>query len=146
MNLSLIKSFKVYFIIIIISVLLSLYSFEAFLNYQQNENISLKLKPKGILIFDCFNNVAFNRDKPLNIKKINHIIKPEFDYFNSTLNLISTSDNIPELNYDVNHRIWSVDILKEILTYNFKKINIFNHFSFTPLNENNYKLTFICQK
>ena len=110
------------------------------------KNISLKLKPKGILIFDCFNNVAFNRDKPLNIKKINHIIKPEFDYFNSTLNLISTSDNIPELNYDVNHRIWSVDILKEILTYNFKKINIFNHFSFTPLNENNYKITFICQK
>ena len=49
MNLSLIKSFKVYFIIIIISVLLSLYSFEAFLNYQQNENISLKLKKKLLL-------------------------------------------------------------------------------------------------
>ena len=49
MNLSLIKSFKVYMIIIIISVLLSLYSFEAFLNYQQNENISLKLKKKLLL-------------------------------------------------------------------------------------------------
>ena len=49
MNLSWIKSFKVYFIIIIISVLLSLYSFEAFLNYQQNENISLKLKKKLLL-------------------------------------------------------------------------------------------------
>lgn len=110
------------------------------------KNISLKLKSEGILIFDCFNNIAFNRDKPLNIEKDNHKIKPEFNYFNSTLNLISTSDNIPELNYNVNHRIWSVDILKELLNKNFKNINIFNHFSFTPANENQYKITFICQK
>ena len=49
MNLNLIKSLKVYIIIILISILFSLYSFEAFLNYQQNENISLKLKKKLLL-------------------------------------------------------------------------------------------------
>ena len=49
MNLNLIKSLKVYIIIILISFLFSLYSFEAFLNYQQNENISLKLKKKLLL-------------------------------------------------------------------------------------------------
>ena len=49
MNLNLIKSSKVYVIIIIISVLSSLYSFEAFLNYKKNENRSLKLKKELLL-------------------------------------------------------------------------------------------------
>ena len=49
MNLSLIKSFKIYLIIIIISVLLSLYLFEAFLNYQKNETSKLNLKKELLL-------------------------------------------------------------------------------------------------
>ena len=49
MNLNLIKSSKVYVIIIVISVLSSLYSFEAFLNYKKNENRSLKLKKELLL-------------------------------------------------------------------------------------------------
>ena len=49
MNLNLIKSSKVYIIIIIISVLSSLYSFEAFLNYKKDENRSLKLKKELLL-------------------------------------------------------------------------------------------------
>ena len=49
MNLNLIKSSKVYVIIIIISVLSSLYSYEAFLNYKKNENRSLKLKKELLL-------------------------------------------------------------------------------------------------
>ena len=52
MNLNLIKSSKVYIIIIIISVLSSLYSFEAFLNYQQNKYTTfLQAKISELLMF-----------------------------------------------------------------------------------------------
>ncbi len=49
MNLNLIKSLKVYIIIILISILFSLYSFEAFLNYQKSANDNLKFKKKMLL-------------------------------------------------------------------------------------------------
>ena len=49
MNLNLIKLFKVYIIIIIASVLISLYSFEAYLNFQKNQNSNLKLKKELLL-------------------------------------------------------------------------------------------------
>ena len=44
-----IKLFKVYIIIIIASVLISLYSFEAYLNFQKNQNSNLKLKKELLL-------------------------------------------------------------------------------------------------
>ena len=46
---NLIKLFKVYIIIIIASVLISLYSFEAYLNFQKNKNSNLKLKKELLL-------------------------------------------------------------------------------------------------
>ena len=49
MNSNLTKSFKVYVIIIIISVLFSLYLFEAFLNYQKNANNNVKFKKEMLL-------------------------------------------------------------------------------------------------
>lgn len=108
-------------------------------------DINTILKDEGLLIFDCFNNIAFNKDNPKKIKQDNYTITPEFNKFDATLNLLSKS-NIPELNYKINQRIWSVDILKELLNKYFKSIFIFNNLSFTPANENNYKITFICQK
>ncbi len=49
MNLNLIKLLKVYIIIILISILFSLYSFEAFLNYQKSANENLKFKREMLL-------------------------------------------------------------------------------------------------
>ena len=108
-------------------------------------NISLKLNHKGLLIFDCYNSIAFNKDNPKKIRKTDYTITPEFDKFTATLNLVSTSDII-ELNYKINHRIWSVDILKELLNQYFSSISIFNHLSFTQASEDKYKIMFICQK
>ena len=44
-----IKSLKVYFIIIFISFIFSLYSFETFLNYKKNKNSNLKFKKELLL-------------------------------------------------------------------------------------------------
>ncbi len=46
---NLIKSFKIYFIIIFISFIFSLYSFETFLNYKKNKNSNLKFKKELLL-------------------------------------------------------------------------------------------------
>ena len=79
--------------------------------------ISFNVKPQGLFIFDCFNSISFNKESPLPIQNPTHSIVPKFDYSKGTLNLISTSE-IPEFNYTINHRIWSIDIIRELLSNN----------------------------
>jgi len=113
------------------------------------QNISFNLKPQGLFIFDCFNSISFNKESPLLINKPTHIISPLSNYSRGTLDLVSTS-KIPELNYIINHRIWSIDIIRELLDNNqFKLLGIYKPFTYDKLNLNtdfSYKIQLITQK
>ena len=118
------------------------------------KSIYNKLNHGGILIFDVFNNVAMLLDKPKSeIRNINNKtikIDSDFDILNSTLSIhynYIDHENNKKLNYSLHETIWSVLILKKILTENkFEICEIKNNYTEKDINMNTYKLTFICKK
>lgn len=127
-----------------------------------NKTYSL-LKIDGILIFDCWNGVACTIEKPheLNIKKIHegyHTLTCETKTYTNLFDSISIMDSkveiydditkIDEFEYTIRQKLWTPDILKQILEgIGFKIENIFPKFdSNSSACEKDYRLTFICKK
>lgn len=101
----------------------------------------------GLVIFDCFNSIAYNRYEPKVINSDLYTITPEFDYFTAKLNLHSISSDISQYNYSIQHRIWPIDILLEyFVLYGFKIMNVYKHFTFEPASADDYKLLITCKK
>ena len=108
------------------------------------ESISRLLKPSGVFIFDCFNQLAVIKDKP-KIKERNGIkVIPKFDSFNSILIM---EEHCDDYNYILKQKIWSPNILSEMVKQNNIKINnIFKYHTHESADEDDYKITFFNTK
>jgi len=107
-------------------------------------NISRLLKPKGVLIFDCFNLIAVIKDKPKTKERNGIKVTSIFDPFTATLTMEEFCD---DYNYVLKQKIWSPNILSEILLENNIKINkIFKYHTHESASEDDYKITFFNNK
>lgn len=125
--------------------------------------ISTKLETEGVFIFDCWNGVACTIEKPNRFtkKKIHegyHTLLSETttstDLFNS-LSIMYTKvevyddlSKVDEFEYTLRQKLWTPDVLKQILTESGLEIEkIVPKFdSNSNATESDYRLTFICKK
>ena len=111
------------------------------------KSIYSQLNFNGLFIFDCFNNIAFNRDAPKIIKKQSFTITPIVNYFQAQMELVGKSNMSSKMNYNIKQRIWGIDILSDYLYYNnFKEIRIFKQNTHKQALIDDYKITIICKK
>jgi|TARA_R100000084_G_C4645401_1_gene146409 2-polyprenyl-3-methyl-5-hydroxy-6-metoxy-1,4-benzoquinol methylase len=108
-----------------------------------------QLRTGGVLIFDCFNSIAFNRDAPKTLQKESYTITPVVDYFKAQMDLIGQTKSDPMLDYNIRQRIWSIDVLLEVIhNSGFTQNNtiILKQNTHTLATPDDYKLTIICRK
>lgn len=106
------------------------------------ESIYKKLKKDGMLIFDCFNNVAVLKDTP-KLKVSGKIkINPEFNPYTGILKMHYSG----EKEFKLTHRIWDLSLIIEILKNTGFAIQLYNRNTFIGLSDDHYKATFICRR
>jgi len=112
--------------------------------------ISFKLQTNGLLVFDIFNNDAMCLENPhseiryFDNNKLE--IDPKFDGNNLTINY-KYNYKTKILEYSLNEKIWTCDIISEILSENnIEIIEILENFKNKIATNKSYKILFICRK
>lgn len=124
--------------------------------------VSNNLKTNGYFIFDCWNGVSSIIDPPT--KTVNKLFfqdnntvsvrtETETNFkdlicnMNSTVNVYNDIEQLETFSYGLTHKLWSADLLKEILkisNYEVKIIPYYNDYIEYGLSD--HRLTFICKK
>lgn len=100
------------------------------------------LRIGGVFLFDCFNNIAMNLEKP----------KEKYENGLKTYSKYTPQTGILEIKYtgkhslNLKHRIWDISILSEILKKIGFEINVYKRNTLDKLKDNDYKVTFVCRR
>lgn len=126
-------------------------------------SISKNLNSDGVFIFDCWNGIACTVEQPKaktfkQIKGINYTLisktESETNLFESltkmktTVEVFDDSSMIESFTYDLNQRLWTPNLLIQLLNSSeFKSIRVIPFFDASKeATEKDYRLTFICRK
>jgi SAM-dependent methyltransferase len=124
---------------------------------------SQRLEAKGIFIFDCWNGAAMRRFGP-NPRTSKQIISGEKFFevetqtetnlmsgiveMKTTVSLRMNREIIENFDYSLTHRLWTPDVIGELLHENgFKTNKICSDFNGnTDISENDFHLIYVCEK
>lgn len=103
------------------------------------KNIRRVLNKNGIFIFDCLNQIAMSRTPPTG--------EDFFDIWQGKLVLryFKETENLKN-SFELENRIWSNDILLELLkNNNFEIIQLYKKNTLNNCQKDDYKLTYVCK-
>ena len=105
--------------------------------------VSERLQPGGLFVFDCFNQLAMSRDKPV-VKTVgDRKLIPNYDPFTGILSMSYEGS----VEHTLRHRVWSLDMLREsAIASGLSVISINKVYTNVIAEEDDYKVMFLCRR